>query len=154
MKTLIILLQAMPLRSFIQLLFIVVSTIITVVSCKKPYSSTDNKTNVTDMLADQAFGAIVASDHFTWSTSKLITLNISALSQDILDKNVLIVKTENNEVVLVENIGMNENLQQQISVPANTAQLSFSYGTISKTIEIVNNVAVLDFTTPIPSQYQ
>jgi hypothetical protein len=154
MKTFIILLQAMPLRSLTQLLFIVVSTIITAVSCKKPFSNSNSATNITDIVADQAFGAIVASDHFTWATSKLITLNITALSQDIFEKNALIVKTENNEVVLIENIGINENQQQQITVPANTTQLSINYGTINKTISIVNNIATLDFTTPIPSQYQ
>jgi hypothetical protein len=154
MKTFIILLQAMPLRSLTQLLFIVVSTIITAVSCKKPFSNSNSATNITDIVADQAFGAIVASDHFTWATSKLTTLNITALSQDIFEKNALIVKTENNEVVLIENIGINENQQQQITVPANTTQLSINYGTINKTISIVNNIATLDFTTPIPSQYQ
>ena len=154
MKTIFFQLQVMPIRSLTNLFFILLSTLITAVSCKKPNAKNESASSIVNTIADQAFGAIVASDHFTWNASKLITLNIQALSADIFQKNVLIVKTENNEVVLVQTIGINETLQQQISIPATASVLHISYGTINKLIAIQNDVATINFETPIPVQYQ
>ena len=154
MKTIFFQLQVMPIRGLANLFFILFSTLITAVSCKKATVKNENTSGIVNTIANQAFGAIVASDHFTWSASKLITLNIQALNEDIFQKNVLIVKTEKNEVVLIQSIGMNENIQQQITIPATATVLNISYGSIKKSIAIQNNVASFSFEAPLLAQFQ
>ena len=60
----------------------------------------------------------------------------------------------NDEIVFQNLMTMKESLSQKIILPVSVSMVKVSYGKITKTINIVNNVADFNFVTPIPAQYE
>ncbi len=120
-----------------------------IVSCKKMDTNTTPTTVTTT-----DFRSIKAGNQFNWSTTKTVTIRVSGLMTESSEKNTLTVKTMNDEIVFQNLMTMKESLSQKIILPVSISMVKVSYGKITKTINIVNNVADFNFVTPIPAQYE
>jgi hypothetical protein len=76
------------------------------------------------------------SAQFNWETSKDIQIDLKGFQSDFVSSAILNVKTEEGITVLNQNLKSNENLQTRISVPSYAKKLIFSYGSLSKTVDI------------------
>lgn len=102
----------------------------------------------------QGLRGIFAADNFTWQTVKPITITVVPMPVTSNEKLTLEIRTTNDELVFAHRMAMNESFTEKIVVPTNATFIKMKYGSIEKSIDIVNNMASLDFSQPIPDQYK
>ncbi len=113
-----------------------------------PIPSTNSDANA------QGLRGTVAADNFTWQTVKPVTITVVPMPVTSNEKLTLEIRTSNDELVFAYRMAMNESVTEKIVVPANATSIKMKYGSIEKSIDIVNNRASLDFSQPIPDQYK
>lgn len=114
-------------------------------SCSKkalnPFDPSANGNNTTVT----SFKDLKVSPSFGWTTTNEITLHITPLTQASNINNTLLIKTENGEVLLSKNQNMAEAFTGKILVPSTETKLVVSYGSITKTVTIINNQITFNY---------
>jgi|GEM_PF-5080222 len=85
---------------------------------------------------------------FKWQTDKNITLNIAGYNTQLTINELLTVNTENGTNLYSVYYPINRTSSIALRVPTGITKLIVKYGTIEKTVDIVNNSSSFNFVVP------
>ncbi len=131
-------------------LFLLLAAAVSFTSCKKFVISDPNVPTV----ANKGLKELVAPETFSWQPTKTITLKVTPLDVPTKETHALEIRGENNELLFIYQASMRKALNEKITVPYNSTKIKMKYGNIQKTIDIINSVADVDYSQPIPVEYQ
>ncbi len=97
---------------------------------------------------------VIAPATFNWQSVTVITIKVTPMPPTSNRAMALEIRSDEGALLFVQQLTMHQALEQQISVPAGTTMVQMSYGNIKKSIDVVNGIANIDYTLPIPTQYQ
>jgi hypothetical protein len=119
----------------------VIMGIISLHSCKKDVELQVPTTVVPGSAT--TFKEIKVNPSFNWKSARVVTLKIEASITPIKISNTLVVKAESGEVIFKKLQNMNEAYIGYITLPNSMKKVNVSFGSISKTVDIVENT--IDF---------
>ncbi len=86
------------------------------------------------------------SSSFDWKTTKSLTVNVAGMEYPLTITNTLYIKSVDGKSVFYNNLHeMNKSYTLQVAVPAYLDKIVISYGTISKTMDIVGTTVNFDY---------
>jgi hypothetical protein len=108
-------------------------------ACKKESLLQPETLNNETFSDVSAFKQLKVQSNFNWKLTNEITLNVIAFPATVKIENTLTVKTESGEVVFKKLQQMNQPFTGKILLPSKESKLIISFGSISKTVDIINN---------------
>lgn len=86
------------------------------------------------------------SPSFDWKTTKLLTVTVTGMEYPLTIKNTLYIKSVDGKSIFYNNLHeMNKSYTLQVAVPAYLDKIVISFGTISKTKDIVGTTVNFDY---------
>lgn len=119
--------------------------IISMSSCKKDVELQKENPIIPGSAA--SFKEMKVNPAFNWKSSRVVTLKIEASNTPIKISNTLVVKTENGEVIFKKLQNMDETYIGYLTLPNNMKKVVISFGSISKSVDIVSNTIDFNFVT-------
>lgn len=101
------------------------------------------------------FKEIKVADNFTWNTTNSVTLNVQGFESLTPIKNTFIVSSEDQkEVYFASNTLMSDNFTVNIDLPIHVKKVKVSFGTITKTLDLIEKNINFDYLMPITEEIQ
>jgi len=114
-------------------------------ACKKE-SLLQLETSNNETFSDvSSFKDLKVQSNFNWKLTNEITLDVIAFPAPVKIENTLTVKTESGEVVFKKLQQMNQPFTGKVLLPSKETKLIISFGSISKTVDIINNRVEFDY---------
>lgn len=85
---------------------------------------------------------------FKWQTDKNVTLNVAGYNTQLIINELLTINTESGTNLYSVYYPINKTSSISLRVPVGVTKLIVKYGTIEKTIDIVNNSSSFNFVVP------
>lgn len=111
------------------------------VSCQKDKDQVKAKNSVKAVSTAD----LVVPENFDWKTTKLTTLRIKGSDAMFTGKRPIVIKTEDDRLILSRHIGMNEDVDIQFELPLAYGHIKVEYGAITKLVDVNNGMANFDF---------
>lgn len=101
------------------------------------------------------FKEIKVADNFTWNTTNSVTLNVQGFESITPIKNTFIVSSEDQkEVYFASNTLMSDNFTVNIDLPIHVKKVKVSFGTITKTLDLIEKNINFDYLMPVTEEIQ
>ena len=134
-------------KTFIPVCFIV---LLLAASCKKDFTKDHPVNNNNNTAQPKQFKEIKASNQFEWKTSQIVMLSVKGMETAIPITNTLIVRTTDGNEIMRKLHQMDQDYLAAIEFENHIKKVVISYGSIVKTIDIVNARIDFDFVTVFP----
>ena len=119
--------------------------IISMSSCKKDVEL--QKENPVIPGSAASFKEMKVNPAFNWKSARVVSLKIEALILPIKISNTLVVKAESGEVIFKKLQNMDEAYIGYLTLPNSINKVVVSFGSITKTVDIVSNTINFNFVT-------
>ncbi|WP_417590824.1 hypothetical protein [Owenweeksia hongkongensis] len=110
-------------------------------SCQKDKDQVKAKNSVNAVSTAD----LVVPKDFDWKTTRLTTLRIEGSDAMFTGKRPIVIKTEDDRLILSRHVGMNEDVDIQFELPIAYKQIKVEYGAITKLVDVNNGMASFDF---------
>jgi hypothetical protein len=117
---------------------------VTFTSCKK-LENAEPKIETPSSITN--FKQIKVDPSFNWKSTRSVTFNIAPANTPVTISNTLVVKTETGTIIYKKLQKMNEDFTTYLELPSNLKKVVVTYGSIVKTIEVINNKIDFNFIT-------
>jgi hypothetical protein len=114
-------------------------------SCKKDVEL--QKENPVIPGSAASFKEMKVNPAFNWKSARVVTLKIESSITPIKILNTLVVKAESGEVIFKKLQNMDETYIGYLTLPNSMNKVVVSFGSITKTVDIVSNTINFNFVT-------
>lgn len=131
-------------KEHLLVIMLIAFTQIAFTSCKK-VENAEPKTVISPTVSN--FKQIKADPTFNWKSTSNVKFTIASANTPVTISNTLVVKTETGTIIYKKLQKMNEDFTTYLVLPSNLKKVVVTYGSIVKTIDVINNNIDFNFIT-------